>query len=78
MKKFMFWKLIQEQAAQSRLLLNLQGIPIAKIAAKIMIGEDLKKTLKKYKIKELTNFNVKESVFPFNKFDGVDLIWVLK
>ena len=51
-----------------------RGIPIAKIAAKIMIGEDLKETLKKYKIKELTNFNVKESVFPFNKFDGVDLI----
>ena len=37
-----------------------RGIPIAKIAAKIMIGEDLKETLKKYKIKELTNFNVKE------------------
>ena len=51
-----------------------RGIPIAKIAAKIMIGEDLKETLNKYKIKELTNFNVKESVFPFNKFDGVDLI----
>ena len=27
-----------------------------------------------YKINELKNFNVKESVFPFNKFDGVDLI----
>ena len=36
-----------------------RGIPIAKIAAKIMIGEDLKETLNKYKIKELTNFNVK-------------------
>ena len=25
-------------------------------------------------MKRLTNYNVKESVFPFNKFDGVDLI----
>ena len=49
-------------------------IPIAKIAAKIMIGSKLKDTLQKYQIKEFSNFNVKESVFPFNKFDGVDLI----
>ncbi len=51
-----------------------RGIPIAKIAAKIMTGSTLKETLKKYKIRNITNFNVKESVFPFNKFDGVDLI----
>ena len=49
-------------------------IPIAKIAAKIMIGSKLKDILQKYQIKEFSNFNVKESVFPFNKFDGVDLI----
>ena len=49
-------------------------IPIAKIAAKIMIGSKLKDTLQEYQIKEFSNFNVKESVFPFNKFDGVDLI----
>ena len=35
----------------------------------------MKDILKNYRIKELTNFNVKESVFPFNKFDGVDLTW---
>ena len=51
-----------------------RGIPIAKIAAKVMVGDKLKDILKNYRIKELTNFNVKESVFPFNKFDGVDLI----
>ena len=51
-----------------------RGIPIAKIAAKIMVGDKLKDILKNYKIKKLTNYNVKESVFPFNKFDGVDLI----
>ncbi len=51
-----------------------RGIPIAKIAAKIMVGDSLKKVLKNYKIKKLLNFNVKESVFPFNKLDGVDLI----
>ncbi len=51
-----------------------RGIPIAKIAAKIMLGEKLKEVLKDYKISEMSNYNVKESVFPFNKFDGVDLI----
>ena len=51
-----------------------RGLPIAKIAAKIMVGEDLKDILKQYQVKELSNYNVKESVFPFNKFDGVDLI----
>ena len=51
-----------------------RGIPLAKIAAKIMIGEKLNDILKEYKVRELSNYNVKESVFPFNKFDGVDLI----
>ncbi len=51
-----------------------RGIPIAKISAKIMTGDKLKETLKNYEIRELSNYNVKESVFPFNKFDGVDLI----
>ena len=51
-----------------------KGIPVAKIAAKVMVGENLNSILNNYKINELKNFNVKESVFPFNKFDGVDLI----
>ncbi len=51
-----------------------KGIPVAKIAAKVMVGENLNSILNDYKINELKNFNVKESVFPFNKFDGVDLI----
>ena len=51
-----------------------RGIPIAKIAAKIMVGDLLTEVLKKYSIKELEHFCVKESVFPFNKLDGVDLI----
>ena len=50
------------------------GIPIAKIAAKIMVGDKLKEVLKNYKVRKLQSYNVKESVFPFNKFDGVDLI----
>ncbi len=50
------------------------GIPIAKLASKIMAGDLLKDLLPSLEIKKLTNYNVKESVFPFNKFDGVDLI----
>ena len=50
------------------------GIPIAKLASKIMAGDLLKDLMPSLEIKKLTNYNVKESVFPFNKFDGVDLI----
>ena len=51
-----------------------RGIPIAKIAAKVMTGDLLDDILDKIQIKNLTTYNVKESVFPFNKFDGVDLV----
>ena len=51
-----------------------RSIPIAKIAAKVMTGDLLKDILKNYNVKDLNTFNVKESVFPFNKFDGVDLV----
>ena len=51
-----------------------RNIPIAKIAAKVMTGDLLKDILKNFNVKYLNTFNVKESVFPFNKFDGVDLV----
>ncbi|MDC6448066.1 carbamoyl-phosphate synthase large subunit [Alphaproteobacteria bacterium] len=51
-----------------------RGIPIAKIAAKVMTGDLLESILKNINIKNLNTYNVKESVFPFNKFEGVDLI----
>ncbi len=51
-----------------------RSIPIAKIAAKVMTGDVLKDILQKFNGKYLNTFNVKESVFPFNKFDGVDLV----
>ena len=48
------------------------GIPIAKIAARIMAGEKIKKfDLKK---KNLKIFAIKEAVFPFNKFPNVDVL----
>jgi carbamoyl-phosphate synthase large subunit len=49
------------------------GVPLAKLATKIMIGKTLKdlhftrEIIPKY-------FCVKESVFPFNRFPGVDVI----
>ncbi|MDC0232389.1 carbamoyl-phosphate synthase large subunit [Pelagibacteraceae bacterium] len=51
-----------------------RSIPIAKVAAKVMTGDFLEDILKTIPIKDLKTFNVKESVFPFNKFDGVDLV----
>ena len=52
---------------------SLQGQPFAKIAAKVMAG----KTLAELGIKEPTppkHVSVKEVVFPFSKFPGVDII----
>lgn len=50
------------------------GIPLAKIAAKVMIGKTLKQQ-KYHNIKiQTSHFSVKESVLPFNKFPEVDPI----
>lgn len=49
------------------------GVPLAKLATKAMLG----KTLEELKFtKEIIppHFSVKESVFPFNRFPGVDVI----
>jgi carbamoyl-phosphate synthase large subunit len=51
-----------------------RGIPIAKIAAKVMTDDLLEDILTNTDTKKLKTYNVKESVFPFNKFDGVDLV----
>jgi len=48
------------------------GIPIAKIAARIMAGEKLKKFDLKKRISN--TFAIKEAVFPFNKFPNVDVL----
>jgi len=50
------------------------GVPIAKIAAKVMSGKKLNNLLPSLDRKKLNTFSVKESVFSFDKFDGVDLI----
>ena len=49
------------------------GIPLAKIAAKVMVGESLEK--QGYVNQRIPDyFSVKESVFPFIKFPGADPI----
>ena len=48
------------------------GIPIAKIATKIILGHEIRKLNLKPRI---TNYvSVKESVFPFDKFPGEDIV----
>src|SRR6202000_2675874 len=48
------------------------GTPVAKIAARVMAGEKLADfNLKK---RELSHVGVKESVFPFARFPGVDTV----
>lgn len=48
------------------------GIPVAKIAARVMAGEKLKDF--KLKPTRLTHVGVKEAVFPFARFPGVDTV----
>jgi carbamoyl-phosphate synthase large subunit len=51
------------------------GVPIAKIAARAMAGEKLADLLKAYPAEAVNgHIAVKESVFPFAKFPGVDII----
>ncbi len=49
-----------------------KGIPLAKIASRVMAGEKLSKFNLKNKNKNM--FAVKEAVFPFNKFPNVDVL----
>jgi carbamoyl-phosphate synthase large subunit len=50
------------------------GIPVAKIAARLMAGEKLKNVLSKYSLRPTQHVCVKESVFPFARFPGVDVV----
>ncbi|BCA54057.1 carbamoyl-phosphate synthase, large subunit [Nitrospira sp. KM1] len=49
------------------------GVPLAKLAMKTMIGKSLKE-LGFTEAKTPAHLSVKESVFPFNKFPGVDVL----
>ena len=49
------------------------GIPLAKIAARVMVGRKLKEFGLPAEV-EPNHFSIKESVFPFRKFPGVDII----
>ena len=49
------------------------GVPLAKVAAQIMAGKKLRDFGLRKEI-EPKQFSIKESVFPFKKFPGVDII----
>src|SRR5258706_357038 len=49
------------------------GVPLAKMAARIMVGKKLKELGLNHEIIP-SHISVKESVFPFNKFPGVDTL----
>jgi carbamoyl-phosphate synthase large subunit len=49
------------------------GVPLAKLAMKVMVGRTLK-DLKFTKAPQPAHLSVKEAVFPFNKFPGVDVL----
>jgi carbamoyl-phosphate synthase large subunit len=49
------------------------GVPLAKLAMKTMVGKTLPQ-LGLTEAPEPTHLSVKESVFPFNKFPGVDVL----
>ena len=49
------------------------GVPLAKIATKVMMGMSLKE-LGLTKEKKISHWAVKEAVFPFDRFDNVDTL----
>jgi len=49
------------------------GVPLAKLAMKVMMGRSLKE-LGFTEVRQPKHFSVKEAVFPFNKFPGVDVL----
>jgi carbamoyl-phosphate synthase large subunit len=49
------------------------GVPLARLAALVMVGRTLDELGVKDEVVP-THYSVKESVFPFNKFPGVDII----
>ncbi|MBE0478548.1 carbamoyl-phosphate synthase large subunit [Candidatus Aerophobetes bacterium] len=49
------------------------GVPWAKVATKVMLGKSLKE-LGILKEVEVKHFAIKEAVFPFNRFPGVDTV----
>src|SRR5262249_18467960 len=49
------------------------GVPLARLASLVMVGKTLDE-LEVFEEVVPTYFSVKESVFPFNKFAGVDII----
>jgi carbamoyl-phosphate synthase large subunit len=49
------------------------GVPLAKLATKVMMGSSLAE-LGLSKEVEISHWAVKEAVFPFNRFDGVDTL----
>ncbi len=55
------------------------GLPLAKVATKVMLGHSLKEVLKSYnftqdKVFKLKYSTVKEVVLPFQKFSNVDIV----
>ncbi|MFH1593228.1 MAG: carbamoyl-phosphate synthase large subunit [Candidatus Omnitrophota bacterium] len=52
---------------------KVTGVPLAKLAAKVMAGKTLRE-LKFTKEKSFKHIAVKESVLPFTRFSGVDII----
>ncbi len=49
------------------------GVPLAKTATRVMMGEKLK-DIDPWSMRKSGYFAVKESVFPFNRFPGVDIL----
>ncbi|HXN06831.1 MAG TPA: carbamoyl-phosphate synthase large subunit, partial [Nitrospiria bacterium] len=50
------------------------GVPLAKLAIRLMTGKKLKELVKTIEIPPYFHVAVKEAVFPFNKFPGVDTL----
>jgi carbamoyl-phosphate synthase large subunit len=53
------------------------GVPWAKLATEVMLGDSLDKVMKRHGLTDApwpTHVSVKEAVFPFTKFSGIDVV----
>ena len=71
---FMCWKSIPVPAGPCPLCRRPPGMPLAKIAAKVMAGVTLGRTRLRLPIPFPATFRSRKACFPFIKFPGVDIV----
>ena len=68
------WRSIRAGSRTVPFVSKAIGVPLAKLAMKVMVGQTLQKSWVLPTAPTPAHLSVKEAVFPFNKFAGVDVL----